>query len=120
MFIDDLICSPDVVLPLAQPSSAPTPLLQHLSFLLSLPHDSTRRISPPLSTILLSVSEHLLDEDTARIPGVMREQNDLSPTAPDWLSSWESLLEARVVKSQCALQTKRVCEDEFFAYKVNF
>ncbi|KAF8272710.1 hypothetical protein EI94DRAFT_1717755 [Lactarius quietus] len=47
--------------------------------------------NPYLSTILLSIAEHLVDADTANIINVMFERGDLSPIAHDWLTKISSV-----------------------------
>lgn len=86
-------------MPLSQPSSATTPFLRSLCFLLALDH--TTILSPPLSTTLLHISCNLFDSDTAKLPEIMRE--DLSPTSPEWLENWKGLLE-----SPLAMNSRRV------------
>lgn len=49
-------------------------------------------MNPLLSTTLLSVADHLSDADASKLPAVMFEQHDLSPTSPEWLINWENLL----------------------------
>ncbi|KAF8890619.1 hypothetical protein BD779DRAFT_1784919 [Infundibulicybe gibba] len=78
------------VIPLTQAAEASTSFLRTLSSLLS--RDHTISLSPLLSTTLLSVAKNLTDVDTARLPYVMFEQHDLSPTSPDWLDNWQNLL----------------------------
>ncbi|KAF7966756.1 hypothetical protein HWV62_37213, partial [Athelia sp. TMB] len=78
------------IIPLAQPTDAPTPFLRTLTSLLA--RDHTTYLSPLLSTILLCVANNLSDADTAKLPTVMFEQHDLSPTSPEWLSNWKNLL----------------------------
>ncbi|KAG9217950.1 hypothetical protein CCMSSC00406_0008591 [Pleurotus cornucopiae] len=77
-------------LPLSQPSDAPSPFIRTLASLLARDHATT--LCPPLSAILLSVASNLTDEDTAKLPVLMTQEHDLSPTSPDWLSNWDSLL----------------------------
>lgn len=79
-----------LVLPLDQPTEAPTPFLRTLSSLLARDH-STYMI-PLLSTTLFFIADHLTDADTAKLPSMMFEQHDLSPASPDWLKSWEDIL----------------------------
>lgn len=79
-----------LILPISQPTEAPTPFLRTLSSLLARDH-STYMI-PSLSTTLFSIADHLTDADTARLPSMMFEQHDLSPASPDWLKSWEDIL----------------------------
>jgi len=69
-----------------------------LSALLSRDHPSTP-CNPYLSTILLSIAEHLVDSDTANIINVMFERGDLSPIAHDWLTSWSSILSLPEISS---------------------
>jgi tuberous sclerosis protein 2 len=66
--------------------------------LLSRDHPSTP-CNPYLSTILLSIAEHLVDSDTANIINVMFERGDLSPIAHDWLTSWSSILSLPEISS---------------------
>ena len=86
------------IVPLARPSDAPTAFLKTLSALLSRDHPSTP-CNPYLSTILLSIAEHLVDSDTANIINVMFERGDLSPIAHDWLTSWTSILSLQEISS---------------------
>ncbi|KIK93115.1 hypothetical protein PAXRUDRAFT_145764 [Paxillus rubicundulus Ve08.2h10] len=79
-----------MIIPLLQPSDAPTPFLRALTSLLA--RDHSTYMNPSLSTTLLSISDHLTDTDTAKLPAVMFEQHDLSPASPEWLSSWDSIL----------------------------
>lgn len=79
-----------LILPLSQPTDAPTPFLRTLSSLLAREH-STYMI-PSLSTTLFSIADHLTDADTAKLPSMMFEQHDLSPASPDWLKNWEDIL----------------------------
>ena len=85
-------------MPLTRPSDAPTPFLRSLSALLSRDHASTP-CNPCLSTILLSVAEHLIDSDTANIINIMFERGDLSPIAHDWLTNWSSILSLPEISS---------------------
>ncbi|KAF8064156.1 hypothetical protein FPV67DRAFT_1671906 [Lyophyllum atratum] len=78
------------ILPVSQSPTAPTPFLRSLSVLLS--RDHATPTSPLLSTILIHISDHLTDTDTADLPRVMTEQHDLSPTSPEWLNNWRNLL----------------------------
>jgi uncharacterized membrane protein YgcG len=84
--------------PLARPSDAPTPFLKTLSALLSRDH-ATTPCNPCLSTILLSIAEHLIDADTANIITIMFERGDLSPIAYDWLANWSSILSLQEISS---------------------
>ncbi|KAH9993036.1 hypothetical protein BJV77DRAFT_1060291 [Russula vinacea] len=86
------------IVPLTRPSDAPTSFLRSLSALLSRDHTSTP-CNPYLSTILLSVAEHLVDSDTAHIINVMFERGDLSPIAHDWLANWSSVLSLPEISS---------------------
>ncbi|THU93837.1 hypothetical protein K435DRAFT_840089 [Dendrothele bispora CBS 962.96] len=86
------------ILPISQLSlslSSPSPsssylqmssFIRTLSSLLGREHNTT--LSPLLSTTLLRISEHLTDEDTARIPIVMLEKGDLYPTNMEWIGNW--------------------------------
>jgi tuberous sclerosis protein 2 len=83
------------IIPLTEPMEAPTPFLRTLSFLLS--RDHATYLNPLLSTTLLALADHLTDADTAKLPIVMSEHHDLSPTSPDWLTNWELLLRNRTL-----------------------
>jgi tuberous sclerosis 2 len=86
------------IVPLARPSDAPTPFLRSLSALLSRDHASTP-CNPFLSTILLSIAEHLVDSDTANIINVMFDRGDLSPMAHEWLANWSSIFNLPEISS---------------------
>lgn len=95
LFIDYLFCSRNAdgtlfIIPLSQPTSAPTPFLRTLTSLLA--RDHSTYLNPLLSTTLLSVADHLTDADTAKLPAIMFEQHDLSPTSPEWLNNWENIV----------------------------
>ncbi|KAJ3809248.1 hypothetical protein F5876DRAFT_77942 [Lentinula aff. lateritia] len=93
------------LMPLSQPSSAASPFIWSLCFLLALDHTMT--LNPPLSTTLLHISSHLFDSDTAKLPQIMREE--LSPTTPEWLENWKALLESPLaMDSRKALTRKAV------------
>ncbi|KAJ7652105.1 hypothetical protein DFH06DRAFT_1299813 [Mycena polygramma] len=78
------------IIPLSRPTDAPTSFLRTLTFILS--RDHSLELKPLLSRILLHVAAHLADEDTAKLPIIMAEQNDLTPISPDWLEHWETML----------------------------
>ncbi|KAH9960287.1 hypothetical protein BC827DRAFT_1208521 [Russula dissimulans] len=86
------------IVPLARPSDAPTPFLRILSGLLSRDHANTP-CNPYLTTILLSIADHLVDSDTANIITTMFEHGDLSPIADDWLTNWSSILSLPEISS---------------------
>ncbi|KAF9460489.1 hypothetical protein BDZ94DRAFT_1311500 [Collybia nuda] len=85
------------VLPITKSSTAPSVFLRSLGSLLC--RDHTTPTSPLLSTILIDIADNLTDPDTATLPRVMAEQHDLSPTSPDWLVNWHSLLGNRTLLS---------------------
>jgi hypothetical protein len=64
-------------------------------------------MNPLLSTVLIQIAENLTDKDTARLPGFMLEQHELSPTSPEWLHNWESLLGNTTAISSRRPLTKR-------------
>ncbi|KAJ6569477.1 hypothetical protein B0H19DRAFT_938421 [Mycena capillaripes] len=78
------------IIPLSRPTDAPTSFLRTLTFILS--RDHSMELKPLLSRTLLHVAHHLADEDTAKLPIIMADQNDLTPISPDWLEHWETLL----------------------------
>ncbi|KAJ7151704.1 hypothetical protein C8R46DRAFT_1166548 [Mycena filopes] len=94
-------------IPLSRPADAPTNFLRTLTFILS--RDHSMELKPLLSRILLHVADHIADADTAKLPIVMAEQNDLTPISPDWLEHWESLLKnPALVSAQRPLTKKAV------------
>ncbi|KAF7367498.1 Rap-GAP domain-containing protein [Mycena sanguinolenta] len=94
-------------LPLSRPSDAPTNFLRTLTFILA--RDHSLELKPLLSRILLHVAHHLADADTAKLPLVMAEQNDLTPISPEWLEHWETLLKNQsLVSPQRPLTRKAV------------
>ncbi|KAL4062624.1 hypothetical protein V8B97DRAFT_2012527 [Scleroderma yunnanense] len=78
------------VIPLSQPNDAPTPFLRTLTSLLAREHSTY--MNPSLAMTLLSISEHITDTDTAKLPAIMLEQHDLSPASPAWLTNWDTIL----------------------------
>ncbi|KAH7882154.1 hypothetical protein F5I97DRAFT_1970437 [Phlebopus sp. FC_14] len=84
-----------LIIPLQQPNDAPSPFLRTLTSLLA--RDLSTYIIPSLSMILLSMSDNLTDENTAKLPAVMFDQHDLSPASPEWLSNWENILSNPVI-----------------------
>ncbi|TFK37653.1 hypothetical protein BDQ12DRAFT_724108 [Crucibulum laeve] len=105
-----------LLIPLTQPTDAPTPLLRTITSLLARDHSTS--INPLLSSILITIADHLTDSDTARLPVLMMEQHDLSPTSPDWLANWHSLLVNPVLLStQRPLTRSAVIEALVFVYE---
>ncbi|KAJ6569706.1 hypothetical protein B0H10DRAFT_2238179 [Mycena sp. CBHHK59/15] len=95
------------IVPLSRPTDAPTSFLRTLSFVLS--RDHSMELKPLLSRILLHVADHLSDVDTAKLPMIMAEQNDLTPISPDWLENWEDLLRnPSLISAQRPLTKKAV------------
>jgi tuberous sclerosis protein 2 len=92
------------IIPLSQPTDAPTPFLRTLTSLLA--RDHTTYLNPLLSITLLCVADHLTDADTAKLPNVMYEQHDLSPTSPEWLANWENILDNPDLLSQARPLTR--------------
>ncbi|EIN05890.1 hypothetical protein PUNSTDRAFT_106935 [Punctularia strigosozonata HHB-11173 SS5] len=80
-----------VTLPLAQPRLAPTAFLRTLCSILAC-DPATITLNPPLFVIMLSIAEHLSDEDTSKLPSLMLANQMLSPTSIDWLENWGMLL----------------------------
>ncbi|KAI0319952.1 hypothetical protein OF83DRAFT_1169744 [Amylostereum chailletii] len=78
------------IVPLSRPGDAPTPFLRTLAFLLNRDHVTTP-INPPLTTIYLSISEHLTDTDTADIISALFTRKDLTPASMDWLELWSAI-----------------------------
>lgn len=81
-----------VVISLANALSAPSPLLRMIADILGR-DQLTTQLQPPLSTILLSIADHLADNDTQKIPNMMAEQQLLTPITCDWLTNWTKLLQ---------------------------
>ncbi|KAF8966956.1 hypothetical protein BDZ97DRAFT_1806083 [Flammula alnicola] len=96
-------------IPIEHPHDAPTPILRTISSLLA--RDHSRALNPLLSSILIHVAEHLTDADTARLPHLMMEQHDLSPTSPEWLDNWKNLLANETLVSPFRPQTRRAIMD---------
>ncbi|KAJ6573831.1 hypothetical protein DFH09DRAFT_1151202 [Mycena vulgaris] len=95
------------IIPLSRPTDAPTNFLRTLTFILS--RDHSMELKPLLSRILLHVADHLADVDTAKLPMIMADQNDLTPISPDWLEHWENLLKnPSLVSAQRPLTKKAV------------
>ncbi|KAJ7139407.1 hypothetical protein C8R44DRAFT_693856 [Mycena epipterygia] len=95
------------IIPLSRPTDAPTSFLRTLTFILS--RDHSMELQPLLSRILLHVADHLADADTAKLPMIMADQNDLTPISPDWLEHWETLLKnPSLVSAQRPLTKKAV------------
>lgn len=57
-------------------------------------------MNPPLSAILLYIAPNLTDVDTAKLPLVMSDQHDLSPTSPEWLKNWDQWLDNSVTANR--------------------
>ncbi|KAF8154068.1 hypothetical protein B0H34DRAFT_75597 [Crassisporium funariophilum] len=97
------------IIPIGHPTDAPTTILRTISSLLA--RDHSRALNPLLSSILIHVAEHLTDQDTSRLPALMMEQHDLSPTSPEWLDNWESLLGNETLVSPNRSLTRRAMMD---------
>jgi tuberous sclerosis 2 len=85
------------ILPVTHSPAAPSPFLRSLSSLLSRGHSTPT--NPALSTILIYIADHLTDADTANLPQIIGEQQGLSPTSPNWLDNWHSLMGNRTLVS---------------------
>lgn len=97
------------LIPLQQPSIAPTSLLRSLTFLLA--RDHARPFEPLLSLTLIKIADHLTDTDTARLPTLMLEREDLSPSSPEWLDNWEQLLGNPILVEDDRPATRRAIVD---------
>ncbi|KAJ7051164.1 hypothetical protein C8F01DRAFT_1176022 [Mycena amicta] len=93
------------IVPLARPGEATTPFLRTLSALLAREH--TMELQPLLSQTLLHVADHLSDADTAKLPNIMTEQNDLTPISPEWIENWATLLRHPALVSSQRPHTKK-------------
>lgn len=91
-------------IPLSQPNDSPRPFLRTLTFLLA--RDHSAYMNPSLAMTLLSIAEHLTDTDTAKLPGIMLEQHDLSPASPAWLTNWDSILSNETIFSPTRPMTR--------------
>ncbi|KAF8894998.1 hypothetical protein CPB84DRAFT_1848328 [Gymnopilus junonius] len=96
-------------IPIGNPNDAPTPILRTISSLLS--RDHSRALNPLLANILIHVAEHLTDSDTARLPVLMADQQALSPTSPEWLKNWQSLLGNETLVSLSRPLTRKTIMD---------
>ena len=65
-------------------------MLQTISFILS------RDISSPVNwfmpNILLSVADHLSDEDSSEAVAAITKRHGFSPTSPEWMETWDDVL----------------------------
>ena len=65
-------------------------MLQTISFMLS------RDISLPVNwfmpNILLSVADHLSDEDSSEAVAAITKRHGFSPTSPEWMETWDDIL----------------------------
>ena len=86
------------LLPIDNPSTAPTPLLLSLCTQLALPLSTP--MTPSLPSILLSVTSHLTDTQTESIPQNMHALGLLAPTSPVWLNNLTDLYNALVGRSR--------------------
>ncbi|KAI0031031.1 hypothetical protein K488DRAFT_52957 [Vararia minispora EC-137] len=82
-------CSPYIV-PLSHYADAPTLFLRILASLLGR-DQLTTPINPPLTAILLRISEHLSDADTSKTVNAMFDRGDLSPLSMEWIDNWVTL-----------------------------
>ncbi|KAI6030287.1 hypothetical protein EDC04DRAFT_2923266 [Pisolithus marmoratus] len=92
------------IIPLSQPNDSPRPFLRTLASLLT--RDHSTYMNPSLAMTLLSIAEHLTDADTAKLPGIMLEQHDLSPASPAWLTNWDNILSNETVFSPTRPMTR--------------
>jgi tuberous sclerosis 2 len=78
-----------------QPIESPTPLLRSITTLLS------REFAPSekhlLAEILIDACEHVTDDNTARIPGLLGEDYGLMPMASSWIENWKRILIPRLL-----------------------
>ncbi|EJD04692.1 uncharacterized protein FOMMEDRAFT_119898 [Fomitiporia mediterranea MF3/22] len=95
-----------MILPLSNAFAAPTPFLRALADCFG-HKQSLSYIDPPVSLILLSVVDHLLDIDSERIPLLMVQQHLLKPTSFEWLGNWEQLLRSTHLFMQTRPRTRR-------------
>ena len=68
-------------------------------------------LNPRLTSILIYVAEHLTDADTSHLPSLMLERHDLSPTSPEWLKNWDSILGNNTLIHQHRPLTRRAIMD---------
>ncbi|KAH6911892.1 hypothetical protein BKA70DRAFT_1422605 [Coprinopsis sp. MPI-PUGE-AT-0042] len=84
-----------------QPIESPTPLLRSITTLLS------REFAPSekhlLADILIDACEHVTDDNTARIPGLLGEDYGLMPMASSWIENWKPII-ATLHEVYCAIQ----------------
>lgn len=82
------------ILPIDKPASAPTTLFMKICRQLALPLSTP--MTPSLPSILLSLTSHLTDAQTAPIPQNMHSLGLLTPTSPDWINEITDLFNALV------------------------
>lgn len=65
-------------------------MFQMISFILS------RDISVPVNwfmpSVLLSIADHLLDEDSSEAVAAITRRHGFSPTSPEWMETWNDVL----------------------------
>lgn len=65
-------------------------MLQTISFMLS--RDTSLPVNWFMPSILLSVADHLSDEDTSEAVDAITKRHGFSPTSPEWKETWGDIL----------------------------
>ncbi|TFK47259.1 hypothetical protein OE88DRAFT_1686716 [Heliocybe sulcata] len=82
---------PPILIPLRHPTAAPTPFTRSLASVLARESVDTPT-EPSLPLIVLTIADHITDDDTAKVIETLDKQHELSPISPDWLSNWSKIL----------------------------
>lgn len=65
-------------------------MLQTISFMLS--RDISLHVNWFMPNILLSVADHLSDEDSSEAITAITKRHGFSPTSPEWMETWDDVL----------------------------
>ena len=65
-------------------------MIQTISFILS--RDTSFPVNWFMPGILLSVADHLSDEDTSEAVAAITKRHGFSPTSPEWMETWDDVL----------------------------
>lgn len=92
---------------LASVSAAPTPLLNCINDLLRMPMDQTIT-KPSLSSILLSIADHLNDSDAMTIIRHLHQSGQLGPGYPEWASNFRILIGSFYANSRAYPRSRKL------------
>ena len=78
------------ILSRSQHLEAQPTILQTISFVLS--RDPSLPVNWFMPSVLLSVADHLSDEDTSEAVASIAKRHGFSPTSPEWKGTWDDVL----------------------------